>query len=94
MREHPPELDMTLDGRFTAPPKPPIATRIMGWAVVIAVIAGGLSLAAFALWIALIILPVALIAGAIAWLTFRYQMWRARSRISSQRGMWRPRDPF
>ena len=85
MRNHPPDLDMTLEGRFTTPPKPPFATRVMLWAIVIALIAGGLSLAAFALWIAFIILPVALAAGVIAWLAFRYQVWRAQSRVSRQR---------
>jgi len=73
-----------------SPPKPPIATRILIWAVVIAVLAGALSVAAFALWLAFIILPVALAAGVIAWLAYRYQLWRARSSVSQQRDVWRP----
>jgi hypothetical protein len=82
----PPEIEMTLDGTFRAPPKPPILTRILIWAVIIAVIAGALSLAAFALWIALLILPVALGAAAVAWLTWRFQVWRARVSAGRQRG--------
>jgi hypothetical protein len=90
MRNQPPDLDMTIEGTFVSPPKPPIATRILIWAVVIAVLAGALSVAAFALWLAFIILPVALAAGVIAWLAYRYQLWRARSSVSQQRDVWRP----
>jgi hypothetical protein len=85
----PPELEMRADGSFTVPPRPPILTRIFIWAVVISVIAGGLAAAAFALWIALILVPVALLAGVIAWLAFRFQIWRARSSVSGQRDLWR-----
>jgi hypothetical protein len=86
----PPELDMRADGSFRLPPRPPILVRIFIWAAVIAVIAGGLALAAFALWLALILVPVALLAAVIAWLAFRFQLWRARSSISGQRDIWRP----
>jgi hypothetical protein len=85
----PPELDMRADGSFRLPPRPPILTRIFIWAVVVAVIAGGLAAAAFALWIALILVPVALLAGLIAWLAFRFQLWRAGASVSRQRDVWR-----
>jgi uncharacterized paraquat-inducible protein A len=80
---------MRTDGSFRLPPRPPILTRIFIWAAVIAVLAGGLALAAFALWIALILVPVALLAAVIAWLAFRFQLWRARSSVSGQRDVWR-----
>jgi hypothetical protein len=86
---YPPELEMRTDGSFRAPPRPSILTRIFIWAAVIAVIAGGLAAAAFALWIALILVPVALIAAVIAWLAFRFQLWRGRGSISGQRDLWR-----
>lgn len=85
----PPELDMHADGSFRVPPRPPILTRIFMWAAVIAVIAGGLAAAAFALWIALILLPVALLAAIVAWLAFRFQLWRARGSAGGQRDIWR-----
>jgi len=88
--QRPPELDMTIDGEFVSPPKSPVSTRIMVWAIVIAIIAGGLSLAALALWVALIILPVALGAAVIAWAMFRYRMWRAQRSVGGQRNLWRP----
>ena len=87
MSQRPPDLDMLPDGTFREPPRPPILTRIFLWAVVIAVIAGGLAAAAFALWIALILVPVALLAAVIAWVAFRVQLWRAQGRVG-QGGAW------
>lgn len=86
---HPPELDMLPDGSFRQPVRPPILTRIFLWAVVVAAIAGALAVAAFALWLVLILLPVALIAGAIAWLALRFQLWRTRDGGLQQRNLWR-----
>ncbi|HEX4367010.1 MAG TPA: hypothetical protein VH023_09285 [Rhodopila sp.] len=86
----PPELEMTLNGEFVSPPTVPISTRILMWAVVVAVIAGALSVAAFALWIALIILPVAFAAGVVAWAMFRYRVWKAQRSMAGQRSVWRP----
>ncbi len=77
-QRHPPELDMTANGEFVAPPKPPLSSRILMGAIVIAVLAGMLSLAAFALWLALIVLPVAFAAAVVAWAMFRYRVWRAQ----------------
>jgi hypothetical protein len=93
MSDHvPPEIDMRADGTFRLPPqppRPPLLTRIFIWAAVIAAITGALAVAAFALWIALILIPVALLAGVIAWLAFRFRLWRARSSVSGQRDVWR-----
>lgn len=87
---HPPQLDMTINGEFVPTQEPPVSARIMLWAIVVAVIAGGLTLAALALWVALIILPVALAAGVIAWAMFRYRLWRAQRSVGGQRNLWRP----
>jgi hypothetical protein len=89
-QRRPPELDMTLQGEFVAPPTAPISSRILMWAIIIAVMAGALSLAALALWLALIILPVAVGAAAVAWAMFRYRVWRAQKSVSGHRGVWRP----
>ena len=72
----PPELDLLPDGSYR-PRRPPVAARIFAWAIVIAVVAAALAVAALALWFALILIPVVLVAGLIAWLAFRYQVWRA-----------------
>ncbi len=78
MNHRPPELDMTIEGEFRTPPRPPLLNRILIWAVIVAVLAGALVFAALALWLALIILPVAIGAAVIAWAIYRYQAWRAK----------------
>jgi hypothetical protein len=82
----PPEIELLPDGSYR-PRRPPIAARIFAWAAVIAVVALALVVASFALWFALILIPVVVVAGAIAWLAFRYQVWRAG--VSGQRDGWR-----
>ena len=76
---------MTINGEFVSPPAAPFSSRILMWAVVVAVIAGALSLAAFALWLALLILPVAFGAAVIAYGIFRYKLWRAQRAVGGQR---------
>jgi len=75
----PPEIELLPDGSYRSR-RPPVAARIFAWAVVIAVAAGALAVAAFALWFALILIPVVVAAALIAWLAFRYQLWRSRQR--------------
>ena len=72
----PPELDLLPDGSYR-PRRPPMASRNFAWAIVIAAVAAALAVAAVALWFALILIPVVVVAGLIAWLAFRYQLWRA-----------------
>jgi hypothetical protein len=83
--EHDPrlDLDMTLDGEFRKPPRVPVSTRIIAGAVLVAVIAGGLAFAALALWVALAMIPVLLIAVVVAVATIRFKIWRARRGVSS-----------
>jgi hypothetical protein len=89
-QRRPPELDMTINGEFVSPPRAPISSRIFMWAIVIAVVAGALSFAALALWVALLILPVAVGAAVVAWAIFRYRVWRMQRSMSGQRAVWRP----
>jgi len=89
-QRQPPELDMTIDGEFVAPPKVPISSRILMWAIVTAVMAGAICLAAFALWIALIILPVAFGAAVVAWAVLRYRVWSAQRPVGGRQDVGRP----
>ena len=75
----PPELDMTPDGGFRAPPRPPLTTRIGAVAVVVALV----------LWFALALIPVVVIAAAIAWAAFRVQLWRNRRAARGARSVYR-----
>ena len=70
-------LDMTPDGRFRGPSRPPLSTRVLGIALAVTAIAAALALGALALWFALVLIPVALGAAAVAWLAWRYRLWRA-----------------
>ncbi len=72
-----PILDMTADGQFRTPPQPTLSDRIFGYAVIAAVIAGGLAVAALALWFAMILIPIAILAGLVAYATLRWRLWRA-----------------
>ena len=83
MTQKPPILEMTIEGDFVdspqgppQPPKVPFGTRVLIWSAVIAAIAIGCAVAVFALWLLAVLIPVALIAAAIAYGVFRYQMWR------------------
>jgi hypothetical protein len=60
-------LDMTPDGQFRRRPGLPIMQRLFLGAVIVAAVAGGLALSALAFWLAMFLLPVALVAGIIAW---------------------------
>lgn len=72
------DLDMTADGSFRAPARTPFSTRLLAYAVVVAVVAGVVAFAAFALWLALALIPVVLFAVLVIVLTVRFKMWRAR----------------
>ena len=69
-------IDMTADGRFVDPPQTPLATRIFRAAILVAAIAATLAMAGLAIWFALMLIPVAVAAAAIAWLAWRWQLWR------------------
>jgi hypothetical protein len=88
---HPPELEMNLQGEFVTPRKPPVSARILFWAIVVAAVAGAITVAAIAMWVAAMILPVALVAGVVAWAMWRYRLWRMQRTMAGQRGVWQPR---
>ncbi len=81
-------LDMTPDGQFRRRAGPPLMERIFLGAVVVAVIAGGFALSALAFWLALFLLPLALVAGLIAWGMLRIMQTRRSPSVGGQR------DPF
>ncbi|MDA8050435.1 MAG: hypothetical protein M0002_10570 [Rhodospirillales bacterium] len=79
MRPHePPLLDLTPEGEFRRPARPPWAMRLAGWAIVVALIAGGLAVAAVFFWLALLLIPVAIVAALLAYGALRFQLWRNR----------------
>ena len=71
------ELDLRPDGSFREPAKPPLAARIFFWAILVATVTGAVVIAALALWFALALIPLAIGAALVAYLAFRFQLWRA-----------------
>ena len=65
-------LDMTPDGQFRSRPGQgqrglPFMERIFLTAVIVAAVAGGFAISVLAFWLAIFLLPVALVAGLVAW---------------------------
>jgi uncharacterized membrane protein YhaH (DUF805 family) len=85
MSHSPPTLDMRPDGTFRAPPGPivPMSYKIMLGAIAVAAIAGTLTVAALAIWVISMLLPVMLVAGVVAWAAMRFRGWRARGASGS-----------
>ncbi len=67
----------------------PLTMRIGAIAVIVAVAAALAVLAAVFLWLATILIPVALVAGLVAYAAFRLQGWRVKSR-GGRRAGWVP----
>ncbi len=80
MRNRPPQLlDMTPQGEFvTKPVRSTWPLRLGVGAALIAVAASGLLLAALFLWVASILMPVALLAAVVAYAAFRFQAWQRK----------------
>jgi hypothetical protein len=73
-----PTLDMTPEGEFITPPRATWSAKLLRYAILVAVAAGGLAVAALALWFALILIPVAIGAALVAYGLFRWRLWQAR----------------
>jgi hypothetical protein len=78
-------IDMTPEGDFVSPrshARPPggFAVTLGLSAAIVAAVAGAVVVAALLLWVASIMIPVALVAGVVAYAAFRFQMWRVRRR--------------
>jgi len=71
-----PQLDMTPDGQFLEPPRESPAEKLVRYGVVVAVIAGLVAVAALALWLAVLLIPVMIIAAAVAYGAVRWRMWK------------------
>ena len=71
-------LDMTLDGRFRAPPALPVAAQIGRMALVVSALAAAGAIALLALWFALALIPIAIGAGLVAYGMLRFQHWRGQ----------------
>ena len=71
-----PQLDMTPDGQFVEPPPETASEKLLRYGAIVAVLAGLAALSALALWVAFALIPVAVVAGLIAYGAFRWRLWR------------------
>ena len=79
MNRIPPVIDMAPDGTFRTRPsgmRAPLSFKLLLGATIVAVLAGAAAVAALALWVAALLLPVVVIAAAIAWGAYTYRRWR------------------
>jgi hypothetical protein len=77
-------LDMTPEGEFVAPPygyrgaaQAPWSARLLRAAVLVAVLGGMVIMAGLAIWLAVLMIPVVLVAGAVAYGAYRWRLWQA-----------------
>lgn len=83
----PPVIDMTPDGRFREPVRQrlgagtggrvPASFKLLIGAAVVAILAGTAAIAALALWVMSMLLPVMVVAGGVAYAAFKYRQWRS-----------------
>ena len=82
-------LDLTPDGQFARRRRLPVGMRIGIAAVVVALVAGGVLMAALVIGLALVLVPITAIAVAVAYAAFRIEAWRGR-RSAGGRDLFRP----
>lgn len=73
---------MAPDGTFRSPApgkRAPLSFKLLLGATMVAVLAGALAVAALAMWVAALLLPVVIVAAFVAWATYRYRRWRRGS---------------
>ena len=71
----PPELDMTLDGRFVAAPRVQGVRLTPGTALAL-VAGGGVLVLGLLVWVAVMLLPVLVVGGLVGWVALRLRRGR------------------
>jgi len=93
-RRPPPIIEMRLDGSFPPPRGAALPIKIAGAALIAAVLTGALALVALIAWIVLwavmILVPLALLSGVVAWAAYRFQVWKSSGSLGGPRDLFRP----
>jgi len=80
MNRIPPTLDMLPDGSFQSPPRTaagvPWSFKLMVGAILVALVAGAVAVAALALWVFSMALPVLIVAFLAAWVAVKFRRWQ------------------
>lgn len=74
------EIEMRADGSFVEPPRLTWGQRILRTALVIASLAALVAAGFLLVGLALLLIPAALAAAAVAWGMLRYRMWKLSRR--------------
>ena len=93
MTRIPPTIDMLPDGSFRQKPQPsvvPLSVKMMLAAAVVTAVGVSVLVAALAVWVVSMILPVVIIAGAGAYALYRFRRWQ---NLRGQPGPLYPRQP-
>jgi predicted RND superfamily exporter protein len=101
MTREPPIIDMLPDGSFRDPPRRggnrpivPLPAKLVLAAVAIAAIGLSILVAAVAIWVVSMLLPVVILAAAAAYGLFRFQRWQMlRRQAGAVRSPWQ-QGPF
>lgn len=91
MNRVPPTIDMLPDGSFRQPPRPPVvplSAKMILAAIVITAVGVSVLVAALAIWVVSMVLPVVVMAGAVLYGLYRFRRWQYRG----QPGALRPRQ--
>ena len=83
MKRPPPIIDLAPDGTFRTAPtgqRAPLSFKLLLGGTIVAVLAGGAAIAALAVWIASLLLPIALMGALVAFGAFKYRQWRRGGR--------------
>jgi hypothetical protein len=74
------EIEMRADGSFVEPPRLTMGQRIMRIALMVAALAALVTVGLLFVGLALLLIPAALGAAAVAWGMLRYRMWKLSRR--------------
>ena len=80
MVRKPPTIDMLPDGSFREPRRGntvPFSAKLMVAAVLVTALSVSVAVAAFAIWVVSLVLPVIIIWGAVIWGTMKYRRWQS-----------------
>jgi hypothetical protein len=79
MNRPPPIIDMLPDGSFVEQPRPgrvPISAKVMLGGILVAAVAVSVTVAALAIWLVSLLLPVIILSAAVAWAAFKFRQWQ------------------
>jgi predicted RND superfamily exporter protein len=95
MTREPPIIDMRPDGTFQEPPRRPavpLQAKLMLGAVIVTAVGVSIAVAAVAIWVVSMLLPVIVLSAAVAYGLYKFQRWQLLRRHQGTPGsIWQNR---